>query len=173
MPSPSLQRLKRELEKQRVSENREQLVWGAGMAEGTPQPPAPLGVDCLRSGCGWESCQSCPTLWTPRTTQSMEFSRTEIFCPLEVCLLNLFQARGGEGWAGEKGPGRWAGRWGKRLWAGRVSIIPVPKETQALGMWIPYCWALPLTCQMLHTKNIPESRLREMTLSPRGGCLGP
>ena len=68
------------------------------------------GWTVLRRGCGWESCQSCPTLWTPRTTQSMEFSRTEIFCPLEVCLLNLFQARGGEGWAGEKGPGRWAGR---------------------------------------------------------------
>ena len=130
------------------------------------------GWTVLRRGCGWESYQSCPTLWTPRTTQSMEFSRTEIFCPLEVCLLNLFQARGGEGWAGEKGPGRWAGRGGKRLWAGRVSIIPVPKETQALGMWIPYCWALPLTCQMLHTKNIPESRLREMTLSPRGGMSG-
>ena len=49
MPSPPLQRLRRELEKQRVSENREKLVWGAGMAEGTPQPAALLGVDCLKT----------------------------------------------------------------------------------------------------------------------------
>ena len=76
--------------------------------------------------------------------------------------------------------GRREGTWevgrplGKETLGGeKVSIIPVPKETQALGMWIPYCWALPLTCRMLHTKNIPESRLREMTLSPRGDVWGP
>ena len=125
IPSPSLESLKRELEKQRVSENREKLVWGAGIGEGTPQLqqhilPALLGVESLRRGCGCESRSVVSNSLQPHGLYSpCNSPGLRSFVLFEVCLLNLFQSRGWEGWAGERG--RWAGRWGKRLW-GEKSI---------------------------------------------------
>ena len=128
-----------------------------GEGERRPEPLQPILPAQLRRGGISGNRRGPKGTWSP-----------EIFVLFVVCLLNLFQARGRKGWAGERvdvGETHWE----MRLWVGREGLFtPAPKGTQAQGCGYHFAGPFPLPARMLHTKNIPDSTFREMTLGPRG-----
>lgn len=86
--------------------------------------------------------------------------------------VHLASSKSGEGAVGRSRGGVWGKLAGEELGGKRMSVSPAPKRPR-LDCRFHAAGPYSSPARELHTRNIPESRLREMMLGPRGRRLEP